>query len=136
LTFPKPPEDSPAGAIERLKKRWEFLRVAKRGKKWAARGLVLQAWRRSGDVSSAVDGDTVRVGFTVTKKIGRAITRNRVRRRLKAAAGAVLPGECQGGRDLVIIGRAATLARPFDGLVADLRQALRKLDADRPGAGA
>jgi len=135
LTFSKPPEDSPAGAIERLKKRREFLRVAKRGKKWAARGLVLQAWRRSGDLSSTVDGNTVRVGFTVTKKIGKAVTRNRVRRRLKAA-GAVLPGECRGGRDLVIIGRASTLARPFDGLIADLRQALRKLDAGRPGAGA
>lgn len=110
--------------------------MAKRGKKWAARGLVLQAWRRSGDVSPAVDDDTVRVGFTVTKKVGKAVTRNRVRRRLKAAAGAVLPGECLGGQDLVVIGRAATLARPIDGLIADLRQALRKLDASRPGAGA
>jgi len=70
-----------------------------------------------------------RVGFTVSRKVGSAVARNRARRRLRAAAGAVLPAHARGGHDYVLIGRTATLKRPYRALVGDLEKALRKLDA-------
>jgi ribonuclease P protein component len=71
------------------------------------------------------------VGFTTSKKVGDAVNRNRARRRLRAAVDIVFPGEAQTGRDYVVIGRAATVTRPFDLLLADLRAALKRLGARR-----
>ena len=67
----------------RLQRRAEFLRVAGRGRKLATPGLVLQVLRRD-------DAEPARLGFTVTKKVGNAVIRNRTRRRLKEAARLVL----------------------------------------------
>jgi ribonuclease P protein component len=67
--------------------------------------------------------------------VGRAVERNRVRRRLRAAAALVLPAHAAAGCDYVIIGRAATLRRPFRSLIDDLTGAMRRLKAFRDGAG-
>jgi ribonuclease P protein component len=112
--------------IGRLKRRSEFLRVAGAGVRCARPGLVLQA------APGRVVGGPARVGFTVTKKVGDAVTRNRVRRRLRAAAAQVLPGRAAPGTDYVMIGRAATLNRRYSDLVGDLEAALTRLGA-RPG---
>ncbi|MBW6398079.1 ribonuclease P protein component [Roseomonas sp. HJA6] len=113
---PAPPHaGAPAG---RLKKRRDFLRAASRGKRAARPGLVLQAL--------ATEPGTVRLGFTVTKKVGNAVVRNRARRRLKEAARLTLPGLGLDGWDLVLIGRDATGARPFGQLIGDLRGALKQ----------
>ncbi len=104
--------------LERLKKRREFLRAASRGKRAARPGLVLQAL--------ATPEPSLRLGFTVTKKIGNAVIRNRARRRLKEAAQLTLPGMALTGWDLVLIGRDATAERPFPLLIEDLRAALRQ----------
>lgn len=70
----------------------------------------------------------VRLGFTCSRKIGNAVARNRARRRLRAAADQVLrPGPA--GWDVVLVGRAATLKRPFPALVEDLRTALGRIGA-------
>ena len=111
-----PPLDHQAG---RLKKRAEFLRVAAKGRKVQAPGLVLQALRR-------VDAGPARVGFTVTKKVGNAVVRNRTRRRLREAVRLVLAAESPRGVDLVLIGREGTRARAFAALQDDLRRALAK----------
>lgn len=113
----------------RLKRRREFLRIAAEGRKWVAPGLILQARRR--DPVAPMDGPDagVRVGYTVSRKVGSAVQRNRARRRLKAAAERVLPRHADDGHEFVLIGRAATLERPFAALVGDLETALRKLDA-------
>ncbi len=79
--------------------------------------MVLQALPRE-------DNDPARVGFTVTKKIGNAVIRNRTRRRLKEAARLVLDEHPLSGVDLVLIGRAATRGRDFADLQSDLRRAL------------
>lgn len=71
--------------------------------------------------------DTIRVGFTVTKKVGDAVRRNRAKRRLREVARAVLPLYGVGGTDYVLIGRDATLTRPFADLIEDLKTALRKV---------
>jgi ribonuclease P protein component len=103
----------------RLKRRAEFLRTAAAGRKAAAPGVVLQALSRD-------DGGPVRVGFTVTKKIGNAVVRNRTRRRLKEAARLVLADSGLAGVDLVLVGRDATRKRPFAALQEDLRRALAR----------
>ncbi len=110
-----------APPIGRLRKRAEFLRVAARGRKAPVHGLVLQALRRQ-------DDGPVRVGFTVTKKVGNAVVRNRTRRRLREAARRVLAEHRADGIDLVLIGRDATRGRDFTLLLDDLRRALAKAE--------
>ncbi|MDE2583662.1 MAG: ribonuclease P protein component [Rhodospirillales bacterium] len=103
----------------RLKRRAEFLHVARRGRKLPVHGLVLQVLPRD-------DTKPVRLGFTVTKKVGNAVVRNRTRRRLKEAARLVLAEHPLHGADLVLIGRDATRTRPFPDLQNDLRRALAR----------
>ena len=103
----------------RLKRRAEFLRVAAKGRKAATHGLVLQALARD-------DQNPARLGFTVTKKVGNAVVRNRTRRRLKEAARLELREHPLIGVDLVLIGRDNTRGRDFLALRDDFRRALRK----------
>ena len=108
----------------RLTRRAEFLLVASKGRKAPAPGLVLQVLKRGDDAPA-------RLGFTVTKKVGNAVVRNRTRRRLREAARALLRDQPVQGVDLVLIGRDTTRARPFKRLIDDLRRSLVKLDAIR-----
>ncbi|MDA0702029.1 MAG: ribonuclease P protein component [Proteobacteria bacterium] len=117
-------------ALRRLKRRPEFLRVAGSKRKWAAPGLVLQVGRAQpaeGEGNAAECG----LGFTVTRKVGIAVVRNRAKRRLRAAAERVFPLHAAPGRDYVLIGRKGTLDRPFPALIADMEAALRRTDAWR-----
>jgi ribonuclease P protein component len=101
----------------RLKKRAEFLKVAAAGRKAAVGGVVVQAMARG-------DGAAARLGFTVTKKVGNAVVRNRTRRRLKEAARLVLQDVPVGAIDLVLIGRNSTRKRDFKALQSDIKRAL------------
>lgn len=93
-------------------------------------GVVLQAYRHrdaaSGDDAGNVAGN-IGVGFTASKKVGKAVVRNRARRRLKEAARLVLPVCAQPGHDYVLVARKETPARDFADLIADLRSALDRL---------
>ena len=108
----------------RLTRRAEFLRVAGNGRKAPVTGLVLQALQRD-------DTAPARLGFTVTKKVGNAVVRNRTRRRLREAARLVLAETPVRGADLVLIGRDATARRPFSALQEDLRRALARVGLPR-----
>jgi len=110
--------------LSRLRVRADFLRLA-RGRKWSAAGLVLQM--QSTPAELAPEANAVRVGFTVTKKVGDAVRRNRAKRRLREVARAVLPLYGVGGTDYVLIGRDGTLTRGFADLIADLRTALDRV---------
>lgn len=113
--------------VSRLPNRSDFLRIAAGKRRWAAPGLVLQVAPRPDD--ARVDPHAVRVGFTATRKVGNAVIRNRARRRLRAAVRAVIAPDARPDCDYVVIARAATAARPYDKLLADLKTALRKCDA-------
>jgi ribonuclease P protein component len=114
-------------SIRRLKRRPEFLRVARGQHKSATPGLVLQAAPASVGQGAPECG----LGFTVSRKVGGAVARNRARRRLRAAADAVMPAHAAPGRDYVVIGRAGTIRRPFDALKGDLEAALERLGCYR-----
>ena len=68
-----------------------------------------------------------RLGLAFSKRIGNAVVRNRIKRRLKEAARLALPDEAQRGHDYVLVGRAAGLKRPFSGLQNDIATALKRL---------
>ena len=74
------------------------------------------------------DGDpAIRIGYTVTKKIGGAVVRNRMKRRLRALARAILPEQGVPGADHVIIGRSGGIERDYATLGEELRRALAKV---------
>ena len=73
--------------------------------------------------------DTMRIGFTVTKKIGNAVVRNRMKRRFRALVRETLPDHGIPGADHVLIGRAGGIERDYASLAAELKRALGKLSA-------
>lgn len=101
----------------RLKRRAEFQHVA-RGQRWQTEAFVLQAAQRT-----EADGLGARVGFTATRKIGGAVERNRLRRRLKEALRRAEKLDARADHDYVVVARRAALSRPFELLRADLNRA-------------
>ncbi|MCP5978180.1 ribonuclease P protein component, partial [Klebsiella pneumoniae] len=73
------------------------------------------------------DAGDARLGLTVTKKIGNAVVRNRIRRRLRAVAEAVVPAAGRPGYDYVMVARQSALRAPFSDLVRDLERAISRL---------
>ena len=98
--------------LRRLLKRSEFLAV-RHGEKRRGRLFLLEMLDRG-------DGAPPRVGFTVTKKTGNAVIRNRIRRRLKEAVRVHAAGDMAAGNDYVIVGREEILSAPFGQLKAEL----------------
>jgi ribonuclease P protein component len=78
-------------------------------------------------VRNRQDGDdTKRVGFTVSKKVGGAVVRNRMKRRFRALAREILPSEGHAGSDHIMIGRSSGIEREFALLRQDFAKALEK----------
>jgi len=110
-----------AAPVIRLTRRVDFQRLTRKGARQAMPGVVLQTMVRPESNSKVC-----RVGFTVSKKVGGAVQRNRAKRRLRAAAAEVIEN-LQPGRDIVLVGRKATLTGTWDSLLADVRQACVEL---------
>jgi ribonuclease P protein component len=119
-------QDRHSAIVERLKRRSDF-RAAAEGLRVSGRAFLLQARQRAGDEAAAI-----RIGFTVSRQVGNAVVRNRVRRRLReivrlsaaAEAAALRPGH-----DYVLIGRRAALTVPFGEMMQDLGKALIRVHA-------
>jgi ribonuclease P protein component len=105
--------------LRRLVRRSEFL-AANAGKRVPMPGFVLL-------VRARADGEAaIGVGFTVTRKIGNAVVRNRMKRRFRALAREILPEAGISGADHVLIGRSGALERDYCQLGSELRKALAK----------
>lgn len=118
-----PPEPGPK--LEHLRIRADFLRAA-RGIRRSNASLTLETCPTPEPRPGAL-----RVGFTASRKVGNAVARNRAKRRLRAAAAALLPLYGQAGHDYVLVARTATLTRPFPALLEDLKAALTAANARR-----
>jgi ribonuclease P protein component len=109
--------------MERLKQRADFLAAAS-GSKAPVRPFVVQARARP-------DRGPIRVGFTVSKRVGNAVERNRVRRRLRELVRLNGEPHMRHGYDYVLIGRRDALAMPFDQMKDEFARALHRLHAGR-----
>jgi ribonuclease P protein component len=107
--------------MERLRQRADFLAAAT-GTKVPATGFVLQARKRA-------DEGPVRFGFTVSKKVGNAVERNRVRRRLREIVRLSERDRMRSGHDYVLVGRRGALQLPFARMTQDFEGALRRVHA-------
>ncbi|NNJ74462.1 MAG: ribonuclease P protein component [Anderseniella sp.] len=87
----------------------------------ARKGCVVQARVRD-------DAGEPRIGFTVTRKLGNAVVRNRIKRRLREAVRVASGLDLRRGHDYVFIGRAATLAQDFQELTGDIVFATQRLN--------
>jgi ribonuclease P protein component len=106
-----------------LKKRSEFLRI-RGGARCPTPPFVLETKPRDPGSDGTM---TPRFGFTVTKAIGGAVERNRIRRRLKAAVAAVAANFARPGHDYVLIARKSALDIPFDAIKKDLERAFHRV---------
>ena len=124
-------------AISVLRKRADFLK-ANHGLRAARKGFVLLAVSNdrmidalgsgSDDAEAAIrQGRGKRYGITVTKKIGNAVLRNRIKRRFRALLRAALPGHGPDNHDYVMIGRSGAETREFAAMQADLESALAQI---------
>ena len=121
------PRGGPAQRIATLKHRAEFLRL-RNGARCATTGFVLEGKRRAGVAEDAL-ADTPRFGFTVSKKVGGAVERNRIKRRLRAAVRDVAGEHARPDFDYVLIARRPALDAGYGALVADLVRALGRVHA-------
>ncbi|WP_333566826.1 ribonuclease P protein component [Sphingorhabdus sp.] len=103
-----------------IKKRSDFL-AANRGKRYATPGFVLLVKDRQDE------SPDIRLGITITKKVGNAVIRNRMRRRFRALAQEMLGQNGKAGADHILIGRDSGIERDFGELRADMVKALGKL---------
>jgi ribonuclease P protein component len=110
--------------MERLKRRTDF-RAAAAASRTSGSAFVLQARRRA-------DEGAVRIGFTVSRQVGNAVERNRVRRRLREVVRLTADqdaGKLHAGHDYVLIGRRAALQLPFGEIMRELDAALGRIHA-------
>lgn len=126
-----------ARRVGRLTKRSEFVAAAS-GRRFHTERMTVQGLLRPADMGSQDLLPSLRVGFTVTKRAGHATERNRMRRRLRAAALEALgPRSCSGvPADLVVIARRPVLTAEFRSLVADLERAVAVVTKPKSGAKA
>lgn len=114
----------------RLTERAQYQRAAK-GRRTQVDAFTLQANRRAGEDPATGP----RVGLTVTKKVGNAVVRNRIRRRLREALRRVSALEAAPDHDYVLMARLAALTAGFETLVGDMERAFRQIHRVKPRPG-
>jgi ribonuclease P protein component len=117
--------------ITTLRVRAEFLAV-RGGTRASLPACLIEAKKRPLKPTAVTSPDGPRFGFTVTKKLGNAVTRNRIRRRLKAALTELAPALAQPGFDYVVVARPVAFSRPYADIVADLTRAFAILHSGKP----
>jgi ribonuclease P protein component len=135
--------------LARLTQRKQFLAAAELGRRFRSSAFTVQVL--DAPLREAAGGDErepegLRLGLTASRKVGNAVKRNRIRRRLRVAAAEALAGQAGRPCDVVIVARPETLTAAFRTLVGDLSVALERArpqgqgrkprpDKSRPGKG-
>ena len=114
-----------------LKKRKDFLKAA-RGVKSVMPSLILQAAPFLAKSNKTESDSFCRLGYTATKKLGKAHIRNRTKRRMRAAAAQILPLVALPNIDYVLIGRYNTANVKFEKLIEDLKNAILEVNKSFP----
>ena len=110
------------------------MRLGKQGGRVGCESLVLQFLatpRDAAEFDARLKEPALRIGYTVTKKQGNAVLRNRVKRRLRAAARAVMPGSAKAGIDYVLVGKTVTATCDYATILRDFAYALRRSEKPR-----
>ena len=123
------------GRIGRLTKRRDFLAAAS-GRRFHSERMTLQGRVRAtpSEVAPAQDSDGLRVGLTVTKRVGHATERNRIKRRLRAALREAGLGQASTTADVVVVARRHVLSADYRLLVEELERGLRVVTKPKPSS--
>lgn len=106
--------------MKMLTARPDFVDVQSKGRRWVSTSLILQV--RKNDLG------IIRTGYTVSKKVDKsAVARNRIKRRLRSAMAEVIPN-AENGYDYILVGRKATLTRPYNYIINDFKWCLKKIN--------
>ena len=112
---------NPKNFLETLSKRSDFV-AASKAEKYVGKSIIIQARPNS--------LQTIRVGYTASKRVGNAVARNRAKRRMRAAVAETLAFYGTPGTDYVLIGRAQTTCNTkFEELKDELICAFENLNA-------
>ena len=114
---------NPTARLETLRKRRDFIAM-RAGRRQHSPCFVLQARKRNDDNLTAAG---VRIGYTVTKKTGNAVERNRIKRRMRAAVHQIMPNDARPAYDYVLIGKRAALNTEFKTMVVELGASLNRV---------
>jgi ribonuclease P protein component len=121
-----------------LKKRSDFLRL-RGGRRCQKAAFILETKERSTLVGITPSGDAPpdqldgsadpRFGFTISKKVGNAVVRNKIRRRLKHAIRELAPSKAQPGYDYVLVARRPAATQSYEDLKKDLARCFERVHA-------
>ena len=106
--------------IQTIRKRSLFEAARNSANEVSTAGFIVQALKIE-------EEPHFQVGYTVSKRVGNAVERNRVKRRLRALVRLLLPTRAKSGMAYIFIGRKAALERPYERLEADFKYAFHKL---------
>ncbi len=104
--------------LKTIKKRIDFIKISKKGKKIFTKGFILQKYKRK--IDDKIENNIVRIGFTVTKKIGNAVVRNKVKRRFRAITKELLNNYLKKNYDYIIIAKKNSITMDYKELKNDL----------------
>tara|TARA_Y100000590_G_scaffold469895_1_gene660476 strand:+ start:818 stop:1162 length:345 start_codon:yes stop_codon:yes gene_type:complete len=113
----------PLVLIKTIKKRIDFIKVSKEGRRFFAKGFILQKYKRS--LSNETKDNIARIGYTITKRIGGAVIRNKIKRRFRAIIKETLNSYLKKNYDYVIIANKKSLDMDYKELKNDLIKAIK-----------
>ncbi len=111
--------------LESLKKRLDFLNVAKNGKKKFTESFILQKLKRHSPNNLALKSNVTRIGLTVSRKVGKSVIRNKIKRRLRSISNEILINKGKRNYDYVIVANKKVLFLDYQELKKDLIKALK-----------